>query len=352
MPSSLAVSIDAGTEHWLISRYDVSDSVDSDKEWKQPLFGGTEVATDVQAAGGTQSQQYKSEKIKTESIPVLCPSGFVTGPDLDCHTDSVKPERTHVENEDLDITEAGTGQLSNPEPAMEIGMNRVMAAGMGAVLPAEQVSSEMEHLLSWTSEGATSGNVLNLVSTSNTDKVTEECNLSPCETKEVECPIGCETVSARYYSGSPSKVSASVVWGHPMVSSGPPENNEVLCQTVTEVAVKDCTEGPLALINPTNLKEKLDLMEVGLEMETDINADDKETEQAHFSDAQFRQKQCDPENKESELLGSHTKARERREDRQETVKLPVMSEDERTSTGKYHLTSFVLNKYAVCRIYH
>lgn len=372
------------TESWNIPKDELEDTAASDSQakWKLPLSNPTEEITSG-GDGGTLYQQPESETIKTGRMHLL-PSGCVTRQETRCDAHSPKPMRNLVVEEEVELvvdsenmTEAGTGLMSNIEHEMQYGVMWKEKGHRDATLLNEKGSAnEMGGI--WflgTNKNISLERNLNFLSTTtimdkifDCDTVREklgerendfEYRVNTPEVKDGEHPPGVENIeiSAGCHTGSPKKISISLEGGDHKVSLCQAENTQDTGQTVTETGEKHHTENPLVqgetklvLGDDTadNLKrtteEIIDVMEVRLEVETesrtkadiDTSTEDKmETEQQHCPDVQLRERQCETDYREaSELPVRDTKPGEGGRDRDESVMPPADSEDESAPTGK------------------
>lgn len=348
---------------------EVEDLVsDSQLKWKQPLSDHTDEATYGVEDGGL-SKQSKSETFETGRMH-LCSSGFLPGQD----TNSPKSVRGLAGQEGLEFVvhmiKAGTGQMSDTEHEMEVGIKGASEEEIDSLLPNKKIStSENEDILFLgTNEDTNLESSSYLVTTSNMDKSTDcnsggasfvetevnGCNFSACEIKEAEHPQGSEKEALTAGNNSGGPLRPLLLSGDHKVGPCRAENPQVPYQTVFETeeehptgeTVVQCVPAKfiLADTNPNNLarttKERVDMMEIGLEVDTesrskaDINIDIEdimEAEQPHCSVVQTRQKQCECK-LVSDLTGGDTGPGASRNDRDESVVVVVDSEG--ASLGK------------------
>ncbi len=368
------------TESWNVPKDELEDTVASDRQekWELPLSNPTEEITSGGEDGGALYQQPESKTIKTGRMPLL-PSGYVTRQETRCDAHSPKPMRNVVEEEGVELivdsenmTEAGTGQMSNTEHEESWRKER---GYMDATLLNKKGSANKMGGI-WflgTNKNTSLERNLGFLPTSIMDKIFDcdtegkklgereendfEFRVNTPEVKDVERPLDVENkeILMGCHPGNPKKISISLEKGDHKVSPYQAENTQDTGQT--ETGEKYHTENPLVqgetkliLDDDTadNLErtteERIEAMEVRLEVETesrtkgdiDTSTEDKmETEQQHCSDVQLRERQCETDCREaSELPGRDTEPGERRRDRDESVMPPVVGEDESTPTGK------------------
>ncbi|KAI3375733.1 hypothetical protein L3Q82_004031 [Scortum barcoo] len=336
------------TENWNIPRDEFKDTVTSNSQvkWKLSLSNPGEEISCGGKDGGTRYQQLESETTKTVEMNLL-PSGCVRRQETRCDEYSPKLMTNLVGEEGVElivdsenITEAGTGQMSNTEYEMQDG---VMWKEKRHTLINEKTNEVWGIQFLRTNKNSSLERNLNFLSTTSLvgkiccDAVGEKLG----EKKENDFEFRVDT---------PEVIGVGAMGEH-QVSPCRAENAQDTGQTGARQ--KHHTEKPLVQGETKLLlgdeitdnlerttEERTEMMNVRLEMETesrtkagiDTGTEDKmETEQQHFSDVQPRERECERSHCR-EVTVRDTEQAERGRNRDEPLMPPVDSENEITPT--------------------